>query len=252
MSRQASLKHDQVADHDAGDVLVRYPRSERRAALAAVELVRAVWPVVEAYLGASWQGRLRIELLAEARASGANPAAATLRHALRGMAQRSPVTAGVLSYQLGQVLWYAASGEAHYRGAAPRCPDWLVVAALTPLTHAWSDRDAWSDHLAQHLRRAARRRPLSEAALEHHAGLAPVVLAQAVSQSLARGHSLLRRHPDWVRALLAELAADTRADGLRALANVTGAEADTWRARFASDLAEWRGEDDEWRPTGVA
>ncbi len=246
------LKHDQVAEHRDGDMVVRYPRSEHETALASVEVVRALWPVVERYLGARWSGRLRLELLAEARTSGANPAAATLRHAVRGMQVRSPVTAGVLSLQLGQVLWYAASGEAHYRGAAPRCPDWLLVAALTPLTHVWSDRQAWSDHVARHLQRAARRRPLPEAALASQVGLAPGVLAQAVSQSIARGQSLGQRHPDWVRSLLARLAAEPQADGLRALSAVTRADATTWRERFTADLEAWRAEDDEWRPVVVA
>lgn len=248
MDAPPRLKHDQVAEHDAGDMVVRYPRAERALALASVEVVRALWPVVEAYLGAPWVGRLRLELLAEARASGANPAAATLRHAVRGFRTRSPATAGVLSYQLGQVLWYAASAEADYRGPAPRSPDWLLVAALTPLTHAWSDRDTWSDHVARHVQRAARGRPLPEAALAEHAALAPGALAQAVSQSLARGQSLQRRHPDWVRLMRAYLAAHPQTDGLTALAAVTGADHASWCARFAADLEGWRSEDDEWRP----
>jgi hypothetical protein len=250
--RPAPLKHDQVADLLAGDLIVRYPRSEHETAVAAVELVGALWPVVESYLGARWSGTLRLELLAEARVSGANPAAATLRHALRGIQARSPASAGVLSYQLGQVLWYAASGESHYRGPAPRCPDWLLVAALTPLTHVWSDRRTWSDHLGRHLQRALRRRPLPEAALEAHAGLPPGLLAQAVSQSISRGQSLAQRHPDWVRTLLARLAADPRADGLTALAAITCADAEAWRERFAADLEAWRAEDDEWRPGVIA
>ena len=242
------LKHDQVAEHDAGDMVVRYPRAEHTMALAAVDVVRALWPVVEAYLGAGWHGRLRLELLAEARASGANPAAATLRHALRGFQTRSPATAGVLSYQLGQVLWYAATSEADYRGPTPRSPDWLLVAALTPLTHAWSDRDTWSDHVARHVQRAARGRALPEAALADHAALAPAAVARAVSLSLARGQSLLRRHPEWVRSLRAHLAAHPQVDGLTALAAVTGADHASWCERFAADLASWRAEDDEWRP----
>ncbi len=242
------LKHDQVAEHDAGDVVVRYPRAEYPLALAAVDVVRALWPVVESYLGATWDGRLRLDLLAEARASGANPAAATLRHAVRGLRTRSPATAGVLSYQLGHVLWYAATAEADYRGPAPRSPDWLLVAALTPLTHAWSDRDTWSDHVARHVLRAARARPLSEAALNEHTALAPGVVAQAVSQSLARGQSLQRRHPDWVRSVRAYLAAHPQVGGVRALEAVTGTDHASWCARFADDLAGWRSEDDEWRP----
>ncbi len=242
------LKHDQVAELDAGDVVVRHPRDEPDEAAAAVEVVRAVWPVVEAYLGARWRGRLRVELLAEARASGVNAASATLRHSVRGLSERSPTTAGVLSYQLGQMLWYAATEEAAYRGPMPRSPDWLLVAALTPLTHAWSDRDTWSDHVAQHVRRAARARPLGEAELARHADLAPALLGRAVSQSLSRGRSLERRHPDWVRALVAQLADDTRADGMTALERVTGADSPTWLERFEQDLLEWRAEDDEWRP----
>jgi hypothetical protein len=242
------LKHDLVADLDAGDVVVRHPSSDLATARAAVEVVRALWPVVEAYLGARWTGRLRVELLAEARASGANPAAATLRHSVRGVQQRSPTTAGVLSYQLGQVLWYAATNEAAYRGPAPRSPDWLITAALTPLTHAWSERDTWSDHLARHVQRAVRRPPLAEEALARHADLPPGTLALAVSQSLARGRSLRQRHPEWVRALCAQLAAEPQWNGWEALEAVTQADADTWRERFAFDLAQWRGDDDEWRP----
>jgi len=242
------LKHDLVADLDAGDVIVRHPSSELATARAAVEVVRALWPVVEAYLGAPWTGRLRVDLLAEARASGANAAAATLRHSVRGVQQRSPATAGVLSYQLGQVLWYAATEEAEYRGPAPRSPDWLLTAALTPLTHAWSERDTWSDHLARHVQRAVRRPALPEEALARHGDLAPGTLALAVSQSLARGRSLQQRHPDWVRALRAQLAAEPQWAAWEALEVVTDADAATWLERFATDLAQWRGEDDEWRP----
>jgi hypothetical protein len=242
------LKHDLVADLDAGDVVVRYPSSDLETARAAVEVVRALWPVVEAYLGAAWHGRLRVDLLAEARASGANPAAATLRHSVRGVRQRSPTTAGVLSYQLGQVLWYAATNEAAYRGTEPRAPDWLITAGLTPLMHAWAERDTWSDHLAQHVQRAVRRPPLPEEALARHADLRPSTLALAVSQSLARGRSLVQRHPGWVRDLRAQLAAEPQWCAWRALAAVTGADAATWRERFALDLAAWRGDDDEWRP----
>ncbi len=242
------LKHDLIAEFDAGDVVVRYPRAAAEAAVAAVDVVRALWSVVEAHLGARWDGRLRLDLLAEARASGANPAAATLRHSLRGMSERSPATAGVLSYQLGQILWYASTYEAEYRGPSPRSPDWLQVAALMPLTHAWSDRDTWSDHVAQHVRRAARRTPLPEAALALHARLAPAALAQAVSQSLARGVSLQRRHPDWIRGLRAALAADPQRDGLTALHLLTGTDLASWNARFEEDLVAWRSEDDEWRP----
>lgn len=242
------LKHDLVAEYDAGDVTVRHPRGERETARAAVDVVRALWPVVEAYLGATWQGRLRVDLLAEARASGANPAAATLRHSVRGVQQRSPATAGILSYQLGQVLWYAATDEGEYRGPTPRAPDWLLTAALTPLTHAWSERDTWTDHLARHVQRAVRRPPLPEAALAQHAALAPSTLALAVSQSLARGRSLQQRHPDWVRSLRARLAEEPQWDAWRALAAVTGADAEAWLATFAADLAAWRSDDDEWRP----
>ena len=242
------LKHDLIAEHDAGDVLVRYPRGARDEALAAVEVIRALWPVVEAYLGARWSGRVRLELLAEARVSGANAASATLRHSLRGLAERSPVTAGVLSYQLGQLLWYAAGREAEYRGPAPRTPEWLHLAALTPLTHAWSEREGWSDHLARHVQRACRAAPLPEEALERQAELAPAVRAVAVSQSLARARSLERRAPGWVTALLAALAADPQRTALDALELVTGAGADAWRERFRDDLVAWRGEDDEWRP----
>lgn len=242
------LKHDLIAEHDAGDVVVRYPRVAREQAIAAVEVVRAVWPVVEAHLGARWRGRVRLELLEEARVSGANPAAATLRHSLRGLAERSPVTAGVLGYQLGQLLWYAAGRDADYRGPAPRTPEWLLLAALTPLTHAWSERETWTDHLARHVQRACRAAPLPEEALERQSELTPAARAVAVSQSLARAQSLERRAPGWVPALLAALGADTERSALDALEAVTGASPEVWRERFRDDLAAWRGEDDEWRP----
>ena len=248
----APLKHDLIAEYDAGDVVVRYPRAEHEQALAAVEVIRALWPVVEAYLGARWDGRVRLDLLAEARVSGVNPAAATLRHSLRGLSQRSPTTAGVLSYQLGQLLWYAAGRQAEYRGPEPRTPDWLLLAALTPLTHAWSEREAWSDHLARHVQRASRSASLPEEALERHAELMPASRALAVSLSLARARSLELRLPGWVPQLLAALAADPQRSAEQALQHISGCGRSCWRARFRDDLLVWRGEDDEWRPSVIA
>ena len=245
--RPRPLKHDLIAEHDDGDVVVRYPRAAHAEAAAAVEVVRALWPVVEAYLGARWGGRVRLELLAEARVSGANPAAATLRHSLRGLAERSPAPAGVLSYQLGQLLWYAAGREAEYRGPAPRTPDWLLQAALTPLTHAWSERERWSDHLARHVQRACRAAPLPEGALERQGDLPGALRALAASQSLARAQSLERRVPGWVPALLAALADDPQRSAVQALEVVSGCGIDVWRERFRDDLSAWRDADDEWR-----
>jgi hypothetical protein len=243
------LKADRVSELDAGDIVVRYPVARAAEAQAALEVVRAVWPVVERYLGASWQGRLRLDLLEEARASGANPAAGIVRHALRGFEARSPATAGVISYQLGHVLWYAASGEAAYQGPPPRSPDWLVEAALLPLTHVWKEREAWLDHVAAHVRRVVRGPGLDERELADHARLSPKRQALAVSLSLLRGQSLLRRHPTWVVDLERALAADPIVAGTEALERVTGQALAWWLERFAEDLGEYRSADDEWRPT---
>jgi hypothetical protein len=221
-------------------VVVRYPIARRDDALAALDVVRAVWPVVERYLDASWEGRLRLDLLDEARSSGANPAAGIVRHALRGLETRSPVTAGILSHQLGHVLWYAATAEARYDGPTPRAPAWLLGAALLPLTHVWSPREAWLDHVAAHVRRFSRSAPLDEASLEDPAALRPRDRARATSQALLRGQSLLRRHPTWVVDLRRWLAAHPDEDGLAGLAAITGCDIDWWRGRFGDDLDAWR------------
>jgi hypothetical protein len=241
------LKADGVSEFDDGDVVVRYPVTRSHDARAALEVLRAVWPVVERYLDATWQGRLRLDLLDEARMGGANAAAGIVRHALRGFEARSPATAGVLSYQLGHVLWYAATAEAIYRGPTPRCPDWLQGAVLLPLTHVWSPREVWLDHVASHVRRFTRAAPLPEAALEDHAVLRPRDRALATSQSLLRGQSLLQRHPTWVVDLRRHLEAHPQTTGLAGLEAVTGHDGAWWRARFDDDLRAWRASDDEWR-----
>jgi hypothetical protein len=241
------LKADRVAELDDGDVVVRYPAAREADARAALEVLRAVWPVVERYLDAAWEGRLRLDLLDEARVGGANAAAGIVRHALRGFEARSPATAGVISYQLGHVLWYAATAEASYRGPMPRSPDWLQDAVLLPLTHVWSPREAWLDHVAAHVRRFARAAPLPERALEDRASLRPRDRALASSQSLLRGQSLLQRRPDWVTDLRRHLAAHPETDGVGALEAITGEERSWWLARFDEDLRAWRTSGDEWR-----
>jgi hypothetical protein len=228
-------------------VTVRYPLAHRDAAETAADLLGTVMTVVERYLGARWQGRLRLDLLEDARASGANPAAAIVRHALRGFEVRSPATAGVLSYQVGQIAWYATTRERDYLGPPPRVPDWLVEAALLPLTHVWSGRESWLDHVAAHARRVLRSRPLEEAALEDHRSLEPRARALAVSTSLLRGRSLQGRHPDWVVEVVNALARRPEATGIEALEAVTGVDRVTHLARFARDLDAWRSTDDEWR-----
>ena len=116
-----------------------------------------------------------------------------------------------MSYQLGRIVWYRATREGEYRGVPPREPDWLLEAALLPLLHIWSERERWLDYVAEQVDRFAWRKPLEEPELAQQQRLEPRRKALALAQSVLRGQSLSRRHPDWVRALVATFAADPQA-----------------------------------------
>lgn len=234
------LRLEQVEERRWGDVRVRHPSGAEDAAERAAELLGAVAPVVERYLGAPLGGEVRLDLLERARASGANPAVGVIRHALRGFEQRSPRTAGLMSYQLGRIVWYRATAEGEYRGPPPREPDWLLEAALLPLLYIWSERERWLDYVAEQIERFAWRRPLDEAELTDQGGLEPRRKALALAQSVLRGQSLARRRPDWVRELVAVFGADPQLGWGAALERVSGEGDAAWRARFARDLEAWR------------
>ena len=236
-SRQP-LRLDRIAEGRRSDIELRFPRGEEERADAAAALVEVLRPVVARYLGAPWQGPLRLELLAEPRANGANPVTGTLRHALSGFDERSPRSAGALSYELGQILFYRSSGESAYPGAGPRHPDWLVEAALLPLRHVWDDRQAWVDAVAEQAALFRWRKPFAESLLRDMRRLKPRQRVVAAAQCLFRGQTLTRYHPDWVRRWRARLAEAPELDGEQALERLTGTDMQTWEGRFADDLQQ--------------
>lgn len=233
------LRHERIAERAWGRIRVRHPVGADAAAERAAEMLSTVAPVVERYLGCAPVGEIRLDLLEEARVSGANPAVGVVRHAVRGFELRSPRTAGVLSYQFGRIAWYRATGEGAYRGVPPREPDWLLEAALLPLMHVWSPAERWLDYVAEQVDRFAWRKPLGEAELAQHRDLDPRRKALALAQSVLRGQSLVRREPDWVRFVVAVFGADPQLSGDEALERVTGLEPAALRATFASDLDAW-------------
>jgi len=232
------LRLDSVAQGSSERVELRFPRGEEARAEAAAELIAVLEPVVARYLGAPWRGGVRLELLERARVGGANPVTGTLRHALRGFDERSPRSAGALSYELGRIHLYRSSAEDAFRGAAPRHPDWLVEAALSPLRYVWQDADAWIDAVAEKVALFRWRKPFPTALLSDMGRLNPRQRVVASAQCLLRSQTLTRAHPDWVRAWRASLAADPRLDGERALEQVTRTSLPDWEARFAADLED--------------
>jgi len=177
-----------------------------------------------------------LELLEKPRVSGANPVTGTLRHALRGFDERSPRSAGALSYELGRVLFYRASCEDAFPGAGPRHPDWLLEAALLPLRHIWDDRATWIDAVAEQVALFRWRKPLAEPLLRDMGRLNPRQRVVASAQCLLRGQTIARYHPDWVRLWRARLAASPELDGEQALQRVTSTALAVWEERFAADL----------------
>ncbi|MBS3968099.1 MAG: hypothetical protein KGZ60_12655 [Truepera sp.] len=237
MEQLPRLKYQGVAEKTYPPFLVRYPSEREAEAEAAVAVLQAVLPVVERYLQAKLEGSVRLDLLAETRISGVNPVVGMLRHSLADFADRSPRTAGLMSYHLGHILWHRASRDKEYRGAVPRVPEWLIEAALLPLLHSWASREAWLAHLDHQLRLLAK-----EGVQE--AELLPQQDSRAAAQCLLRGQSLSRRHPLWHAELLALLAADTALDGLSALHQLTGQSPQAWERLFAEDLSAWLAETD--------
>jgi hypothetical protein len=230
------LRLDGVAEGRHADIDLRFPRGEEVRAEAAAALVEVLRPVVARYLGTTWRGPVRLELLERPRASGANPVTGTLRHALRGFDERSPRAAGALSYELGRILFYRATREDAFPGAGPRHPDWLLDAALLPLRHMWDDRGAWIDAVAEQVALFRWRKPFAEPLLRDMGRLNPRQRVVATAQCLLRGQTLTRYHPDWVRQWRARLAANTELDGEQTLEQVTSTTLAGWEERFAADL----------------
>ena len=229
---------DGVGQGRRSDIELRFPRGQEERAEAAADLVEVLRPVVARYLGVGWQGALRLELLAEPRASGANPVTGTLRHALQGFDERSPRSAGALSYELGRILFYRCSREDAYPGVDPRHPDWLVEAALLPLRHIWDDRRTWVDAVAEQTDLFRWRKPFAEPSLRDMARLNPRQRVVASAQCLLRSQTLTRFEPDWVRRWCVALADRPALDGPAALAGVTETSMDVWEERFAADLRQ--------------
>lgn len=230
------LRLDGVVESRRSDIELRFPRGEDVRAEEAAALVEVLRPVVARYMGVAWQGPVRLELLEKPRVSGANPVTGTLRHALRGFDERSPRSAGALSYELGRVLFYRVSCEDAFPGAGPRHPDWLLEAALLPLRHIWDDRATWIDAVAEQVALFRWRRPLAEPLLRDMGRLNPRQRVVASAQCLLRGQTIARYHPDWVRLWRARLAASPELDGEQALQRVTSTALAVWEERFAADL----------------
>jgi len=227
-----------VAERRFGDVWVRFPAGAEASAQEAASLIETLRPVVGDYVGEPLRGEVRLELLAEARASGANPVTGVLRHALRGLAEASPRAAGLLSYQLGRIAWYRGTREQAYTGAEPRSPDWLVESALLPLGQVWSDRAAWVEFVAEQVALFQWRKPFAEPLLREMGRLNPRQRVVASAQCVLRGQVLAWHEPDWVRRLRYALAADPGLGGVEGLERVTATDATTWEARFTADLEE--------------
>lgn len=247
---RTSIRLDQIAEFQGGGVSVRHPVGAEAEAEAAVALLSTLWPVVARYLGVAvggvavdgvavgGAGGLQLELLAEPRVSGANPATGVLRHALRGLQRPSARTAGVLSYQLGRIAWYRCTREGALPWSAPRSPDWLVEAALLPLVRVWDDREAWTGYVAEQAGLFRWRKPLPEPLLRDLPRLAPRPRLVASAQCLLRAQTLARYDDGWVRRLRRILADEATLDGERALELATGVPRGVWEERFAHDLAQ--------------
>jgi len=235
-SARQPLRLDGVVESRRSDIELRFPRGEEARADAAAALVEVLRPVVARYLGVAWQGPVHLELLEKPRVGGANPVTGTLRHALRGFDERSPRTAGALSYELGRILFYRVSREDAFPGAGPRHPDWLLEAALLPLRHIWDDHIAWVDAVAEQVALFRWRKPFPEPLLRDMRRLNARQRVVASAQCLLRGQTIARDHPDWVRTWRARLAATPALEGERALQLVTSTPAAVWEERFAADL----------------
>jgi hypothetical protein len=234
-----TLKLDQVAEMRRGRLLVRYPAAALEASSRATEVIEGIIPVLERYLGTCFEGDLRLDLLAEARASGSNPAIGLLRHALNGFSENSPRTAGLLSYQLGKIFWYRSTHEASFPGSS-RSPGWLSEAILLPLLYSWSDRVSWLNYLAEQIRLVSTEKLLEPIQLETITELSPQQKRLATAQALLRGQSLLQRYPNWIRDLRTLLAGQPELSGLEGLEQLCGVPLQDLEAWFIQDIQSWR------------
>jgi hypothetical protein len=239
------LKLEAITESHWGAITVRHTRSHQEAAEQAARIMQAIIPVVERYLGATSVGTVRLDLLSEARSSGVNAATGIIRHAARGFSERSPRTAGLLSYQVGHIIWYRSTFESSYMGGGSRSPYWLTEAALLPLMFIWSTRNDWLDYVSEQIR-----------LVQRHSALAPTLLSEApplrskerlliTAYCLLRGQSLSQRCDDWIRRLRMVMAREVQLSGLEALEQLTGRSASDWEQLFASDLEVWRSQTDQ-------
>ncbi|MDZ7703218.1 MAG: hypothetical protein U5L04_01880 [Trueperaceae bacterium] len=234
----AHLKLDSTTETMFGRLQVRHPQAFSELAREAAEVVDTVVPIAEAHLGSALTGTLRLDLLPQARVSGVNPTIGLLRHAMIAFDEPSPKLAGLLSYQVGQVLWYRATREADYSGYR-RMPDWLREAALLPLMHAWSDRERWLEALAGQISVVARGQLLTSTQMVDFSALSPKQGLVASAQSLLRGQSVGRRTPKWEAGLCALLGERPRLGGVEGLEHLTSLSLTDWEAHFAADLDDW-------------
>lgn len=237
-AKYAHLKLDSATETTFGRLQVRHPQSFMEFAREAAEIVEAVVPIAEAHLGVALKGHLRLDLLPQARVSGVNPTIGLLRHAMIGFDKPSPRLAGLLSFQVGQVLWYRATREADYNGYR-RAPDWLTDAALLPLMHAWSDQERWLEARAGQLAVIAQQTPLTGKEMIDTSVLTPQQQLLASAQSLFRGQSLSNRVPQWEQGLCAVLGERVRMNAVEGLEHLTSLPLATWEERFATDLDDW-------------
>lgn len=237
-TKYAHLKLDSATETTFGRLQVRHPQAFDELAREAAEVVETVVPIAEAHLGVALTGTLRLDLLPQARVSGVNPTIGLLRHAMIAFDEPSPRLAGLLSYQVGQVLWYRATREADYSGYR-RMPDWLKEAALLPLMHAWSDRERWLEALAGQVSVVAREQPLTSAKLVDFSVLSPKEGLVASAQSLLRGQSVGRRTPQWEAGLCTLLGERTTLGGVEGLEHLTSLSLADWEGHFAADLDDW-------------
>ena len=238
--RAVPLKLETVTETYAEPFVLRYPKDAETVASEVVKTLRLLLPVVESNLGQRFQGSIRVDLLAEARVSGVNAATGIIRHALAGFREPSPYMTRLLAYQLGHILWYRGSRQAHYRGRVlPRSPDWLLEAALLPLMYAWTDRQDWLDVLADKMALFKQAPPLANALLTDMTQLKANQKSLASAQCLLRAQSLSEVLPDWHRRVCSLLARDPWLEGIEALELATSRSIDDWEASFAADLELW-------------
>lgn len=241
------LKLEAITESHWGAITVRHTRSHQEAAEQAARIMQAIIPVVERYLGATSVGTVRLDLLNEARSSGVNAATGIIRHAARGFSERSPRTAGLLSYQVGHIIWYRSTFESSYMGGGSRSPYWLTEAALLPLMFIWSTRNDWLDYVSHQIQLIQRHTNIEPELLSERPSLKTKEQLLITAYCLLRGQSLSQRCDDWIRRLRMVMTREVQLSGLEALEQLTGHSASDWETFFAADLEAWKAEPDQYR-----